>query len=77
MATTFKDRTQEIVETLQGQLTWLETTTEHLENTAVKSPQKLQTEYDIVNFSIRVVERLMEAVEKTMKKVQNFSGRCL
>ena len=60
VATTFKDRTQEIVETLEGQLTWLETNTEH--------PEKLQIEYDIVNFSSRVVERLMEAVEKTTNK---------
>ena len=41
VATPFKDRTQEIAETLQGQLTWLEMNTEHPKNTPVKSPEKL------------------------------------
>ena len=72
MATTFKDRTQEIVETLQGQLTWLETNTECPENIPEKCPKKLQFEYDIVNFSYRAAERLMEAVEKTMEKCAEF-----
>ena len=68
VATTFKDRTQEIAETLQGQLTWLGTNTKHPENTPIKSPKKLQIEYDIVNFNSRVTERLMEAMEKTTEK---------
>ena len=40
--TKFKDRTQEIAKTLQGQLTWLETNTEHPKNTPVKSPEMFQ-----------------------------------
>ena len=68
MATKFKDRTQEIAETLQAQLTWLETNTEHPENTPVKSPKKLQIEYDIINFSSRDAERLTEIVENTTYK---------
>ena len=68
MDTTFKDRTQEIAEILQGQMTWLERNTEHPENTPVKFLEKLQIEYDIVNFSSRAAERLMEAVENTIDK---------
>ena len=40
-ATEFKDKTQEVVEVIQGLLTWLETTKELLENTPVKDPTKL------------------------------------
>ena len=68
VASKFKDRTQEITETLQGQLKWLETNTEHPENTPVKSLEKLQIEYDIVNLSSRAVKRFKEAVEKTTDK---------
>ena len=38
VATEFKARTQEIVETIQGQLTWLETNKEPPENAPMKSP---------------------------------------
>ena len=77
VASKFKDITQEIMETLQGHLTWLETNTEHPENTPVKIPENLQIEYDIVNFSSRAAERLTEAVEKTTDNVYNFTRRCL
>ena len=40
-ATEFKDKTQDIVEVIQGQLAWLETTKEPLENTPVKAPKRL------------------------------------
>ena len=62
VATTFKDRTQEIAKILQGQLTWLETNVEHLKYTLEKCPEKLQIEYDIVNFSSRDAGRLVETV---------------
>ena len=77
MATKFKDKTQEIAETLQGRMTWLETNTKHPENTAVKSPKKLYIEYDIVNFSSRAAERLMEAVDKTTEKCAEFYKKML
>ena len=37
----FKTRTQEIAETIKGQLTWLETNKEILENAPMKSPERL------------------------------------
>ena len=42
VATTFKEKTQEIVDTLQGQLTLLETNTERPENIPKKCLKKLQ-----------------------------------
>ena len=77
MATKFKDKTQEITETLQGQLTWLETNSKHKKKTPVKIPEKLQIEYDIINFSSRAAERLMEAVEKTTYKCVEFFTKML
>ena len=77
VATEFKEKTQEIAETLQGQLTWLETNIEHPENAPVKSPEKLQIKCDIVNFSSRDAERLIEAVEKTTDKCTKFYKKVL
>ena len=37
-ATEFKDKTQDIIEIIQGRLTWLEATTKPPENTPVKDP---------------------------------------
>ena len=75
--TKFKEKTQEIFETLQGQLTWLETNIEHLENAPVKSPEKLQIKCDIVNFSSKVAERLIEVVEQTTEKCAEFHKKML
>ena len=77
MVTTFKERSQEIAKILQGQLTLLETNTKHLENTQEKCPEKLQIEYDIINFRSRVAERLMEVVEKTTEKCAEFFKKML
>ena len=77
MATKFKEKTQEIAETLQGQLTWLETNKEHPENAPVKIPKRLQIECDIVNFNSRATERLIEAVEKTTEKCAEFYKKVL
>ena len=77
VATTFKDRTLEIADILQGQMTWLETNTERREKIAEKCPKKLQIEYDIVNFSSRAAERLMEVVERTTNKCAYFFRKML
>ena len=39
--TDFKDKTQEVLEVIQGRLTWLETTKEIPENTPVKNKKRL------------------------------------
>ena len=75
VATTFKERTRDIAEILQGQLTWLEINTECPENTPKKCPKQLQIECDIVNFSSRVAERLRQW-KRQQSNVHNSSGRC-
>ena len=72
VATEFKSKTQDIAETIKGQVTWLETNKEALENTRVKNPERLQFEYDLMNFSNKAAERLIDAVKKTMDKCMEF-----
>ena len=73
----FKARSQEIAETIQGQLTWLETNKEPLENAPRNNPKKLQIEHDIINFSSKAIERLKIAVEKTLERCMKFYKKVL
>ena len=77
VATEFKEKTQEIAETIQGQLTWLETNKEPPESAPVKSPERLHIEYDLVNFNSKAVERLIDAVEKATEKCMEFYKKVL
>ena len=77
IATEFKEKTQDVVEVIQGQLTWLEMTKEPSENTPVKSPEILQLEYELIGFSNRAAEKLIEAVQKTIDKCREFSKKVL
>ena len=60
--TVFKDKTQDIVEFIQGWLTWLEMTKEPPENTPVKTPNRLHIEYELIGFNNRAARKLIEAV---------------
>ena len=73
----FKTKTQEIAETIQGQLTWLETNKELPENAPRKSPERLQIEYDIMNFSSEAAVRLTVAIEKTLDRCTEFYKKML
>ena len=77
ISTEFKTRTQKIAETIQGQLTWLETNKELPENAPMKNPQKLQIEHDIINFSSKATKRLIVPVEKTVEKCAEFYKKVL
>ena len=77
VATKFKARTQEITETIQGQLTWLETNKEPPKSETMKSPERLHIEYDLMNFSNKAAERLVDAVEKTTDKCMEFYKKVL
>ena len=43
----------------------------------MKSPERLHIEYDLMNFSSKAVERLIDAVEKTMEKCMEFYKKVL
>ena len=72
ISTEFKARTHEILETIQGQLTWLETNKEFPENAHMKSPERLHIEYDTINFSNKIVERLIVVVKNSIEKCTQF-----
>ena len=55
----------------------METNKEPQENTPMKNLERLQLEYDLMNFSSKVVERLIVAVENTTYKCMEFYKKVL
>ena len=55
----------------------LETNKEFSKNAPMKSRERLQIEYDIINFSNKVIERLIIAVEKSMEKCTEYYKKCV
>ena len=55
----------------------METTKEPLENTPVKTPEKLQLEYELIGFSNRAAKKMIEVVHKTIDKCREFSKKVL
>ena len=55
----------------------METTQELPENTPIKAPERLQLEYELIGFSNRAAEKLIEAVQKTVDKCKEFFKKVL
>ena len=55
----------------------MKTTKEPPENTLVKALERLQLGYELIGFSNRVVEKLIEAVQKSIDKYREFSKKVL
>ena len=55
----------------------MEATKEPPENTLVKAPERLQLEYELIDFNNRAAEKLIEAVQKTIDKCKEFSKKVL
>ena len=68
ITTKFKDKTKDIVEIIQGQMTWLEINKEPPENTPVKNPERLQLEYELIGFSNKAAEKLINVVKRTTNR---------
>ena len=43
----------------------------------MKNPERLQLEYDLMNFSSQAAERLIDVVEKTIDKCMEFYKKVL
>ena len=54
----FLDRTQDILETLQGRMTWVETNKESPADTSVKELEMIKLEYELIEFASKAVEEL-------------------
>ena len=55
----------------------METNKEPLENTLVKTPERLQLKYEFIGFSNRAAEKLIEEIQKTIDKCREFSKKVL
>ena len=56
----FLDRTQDILEIIQGSLTWLETTKEPPANAPIKKLETVKLEYELIEFRSKATEELVK-----------------
>ena len=56
------DRTQDILEIIQGRLTWLETTKEPPANAPIKYLETVKLEYELIEFGSKAIEELVKEV---------------
>ena len=61
----FLDRTRDILEILQGRLTWLEKTKEPSANAPMKYLEIVKLEYELIEFGSKAAEEMVKAVRKT------------
>ena len=64
-ASYFLDRTQDILDILQGRLTWLETTKEPPANAPIKYLETVKLELELIEFGSKAVEELVKEVQRT------------
>ena len=79
MSTTshFIDRTQDILEILQGCLTWLETTKEPLANAPIKDSERVKLEYELIEFGNKAAKELIRATQRTKGFCTKFCRKVL
>ena len=64
-ASYFLDRTQDILEILQGRLSWLETTKEPPYDAPIKDLETVKLEYELIEFGSKAAEELVKSVRRT------------
>ena len=77
IASQFKDKTQGIMEILQGNLTWLETTKEPTANAQIKDSERVKLECDLIEFGNKVSKELEKAVQMTKGVYRKFCRKVL
>ena len=68
----FLDRTQDILEVLQGRMTWLETTKGPLADAPIKDLEIVKLEYELIEFGSKAAEELVKVVRKTKSVCAEF-----
>ena len=76
-STDFITRIEGIVEVIHGQLTWLETNEELLENAPQKSIENLHIEHELIDYSSKVAAKPIAGVGKLIDKGIEFYKRVL
>ena len=64
-ASYFLNRTQDILEVLQGRMTWLETTKEPPTDAPIKDLETVKLEYELIEFGSKAAEELVKVVWRT------------
>ena len=59
------DRSQDILEIIQGRLTWLETTKEPPANAPIKDLETAKLEYELIEFRSKTTDELVKVVWRT------------
>ena len=76
-ASYFLDRTQDILEILQGRLTWLEITKEPLADAPIKDLEIVKLEYELIEFRSKAPEELVKEVQRTKGVCVEFCKKVL
>ena len=76
-ASYFLDRTQDILEILQGRLTWLETTQEPPADAPIKDLETVKLEYELIEFGSKAAEELVKAVRRAKGFCAEFCKKVL
>ena len=74
-ASYFLERTHDILEILQGRMTWLETNKEPSADAPIKDLETIKLEYELIEFGSKVVEELVKAVRGQRVFVQNSTEK--
>ena len=65
IASYFLDRTRDILETLQGKITWVETSKEPPTDVPPKDLETIRLEYELIEFASKAAKELIKTVRKT------------
>ena len=76
-ASFFLDRTQDILETLQGRMTWVETSKNPPTDVPPKYLETIKLEYELIEFASKVAEEILKTVKKTKSVCVEFCRRFL
>ena len=77
IASYFLDRTQDILEALQGHMTWLEMTKEPTADAPIKDLEIVKLEYELIEFGSKAAEELVKVVRKTKGVCAEFCRKVL
>ena len=73
----FLDKTQDLLETLQGRMTWVEKNKELPVDVPPKDLETIKLEYELIEFASKVAEELIKTVRKTKSECADSVGECL
>ena len=76
-ASYFLDRTQDILETLRGRVTWVEANKESPADIFVKDQETIKQEYELIEFASNTIEELKKIVKKTQSACAEFCRRVI